>query len=161
MRTMALVQDINQELQRIAGIVGGGTLAVDVPTGRLTAEIAAVDAIGCSTSLVTFSTPKLAGATVQDLKKLSDELSRRLSYLMEPISLIEADAELATVQMRSNPPQRDDDGTRYFELLVHRGGDLSLVRYQKLPGQPRQATPAHFTREVFSRLAGDLVAAVP
>jgi len=158
---MSFNQDLNQELQRISAIVGGDTLAVDVPAGRLTAEILAVDAIGCSTSAVTFATPQLAKATVHELKKVSDDLSHRLNYLLEPISLIEADAELATVQMRSNPPQKDDDGTRYYELLVRRGGELSLVRYQKLPGQPRQPVPAHLTREVFVKLAGDLVAAVP
>ncbi len=154
---MSLTQDLTSELHRIAAIVGGDTLAVNLPTGRLTADIRAVDAIGCSTTIVTFATPKLAGATVQDLKKLSDELTKRLNYLLEPISLIEADAELATVQMRSNPPQKDDDGTRYYELLVRRVGDLSLIRYQKLPGQPRQPTAAHLTREVFMRLATDFV----
>ncbi len=158
---MALIQDLQHELQRIASAGSSDTLVVDLPTGRLSAEIVAVDAIGCSTSAVTFATPRLAQATVQELKKLSDELSRRLNYLLEPISLIEADAEAATIQMRSNPPHKDDDGTRYYELLVRRGGDLSLIRYQKLPGQPRQPAAANLTREVFIRLAGDLVGAVP
>ena len=157
---MALQQQINAELQRIAALGGGDRLQVHLPSGLLSAEVVACDAIGCAALEVTYSTPQLANSTLQQLKKLSDELSRRLSYLLEPISLIEADDEAATVQMRSNPPQKDDDGTRYYELLVRRGGDLSLVRYQKLPGQPRQPTPAHLTREVFVRLAGDLVGTV-
>ena len=46
--------------------------------------------------------------------------------------------------MRSNPPQKDDDGTRFYELVVSRG-ELSLCRYAKGPGQPRQIVAAEVT----------------
>ena len=55
----------------------------------------------------------------------------------------------------SNPPQRDDNGTQYYELLVRKGGELSLRRYQKQPGGVRHATAAHVTRQVFLRLVSD------
>lgn len=156
---MALKQELELELNRLAA-VGGGRLEVDLPHGRLTAEVLAVDAIGCSVDGVSFATPKLANVGVPQLKKISDELTRRLTYLLEPIGLIETDQDSATVQMRSNPPQKDDDGTQYYELLVRRGGDLTLLRYQKISGQPRQTIGAHLTREVFSRLAGDLTGVI-
>jgi hypothetical protein len=62
--------------------------------------------------------------------------------------------------MRSYPPQKTDDGTTYYELLVRRGGSLSLVRYQKQPGDQRQAIAAHITREVLLRLVDDFAAVV-
>ena len=61
--------------------------------------------------------------------------------------------------MRSNPPQKEADRTSYYELLVARTGELSLVRYSRAAGQPRESIPAHVTREVLCRLAGDLSAA--
>ncbi len=42
------------------------------------------------------------------------------------------------MQLRSNPPQRDDDGRSYYELIVRRGGEIALTRYRKENGGARQ-----------------------
>ena len=70
------------------------------------------------------------------LKPVAETLSRRLTYLLEPISPMEAMPQQCVVQLRSNPPQKDDNGTSYYELLVARGGRLSLCRWLKERGQP-------------------------
>jgi hypothetical protein len=101
----------------------------------------------------------LASATVDQLKDIAKTLSKRLSYLLESISPMEIDDEACIVQMRSNPPQKDDDGTRYYELVVARG-ELTLCRYSRVSSQPRFIVAANVTREVFERLAEDFVAAV-
>jgi hypothetical protein len=75
-------------------------------------------------------------------------------------ALVEADADRCSIQLRSNPPQKGDDGTSYYELMVRRGGHITLSRYSKKLGQLRQIVPAHVTREVLGRLADDFVAAV-
>ena len=61
--------------------------------------------------------------------------------------------------MRSNPPHKDSDRTSYYELLVSRTGELSLVRYTRVGDQPREVIPAQVTREVLVRLASDFAAA--
>jgi hypothetical protein len=101
----------------------------------------------------------LASAGIDRLRAVSEDLSRRLTYLLEAISPIEVDAEQCVVQMRSNPPQRDEQGTSYYELLVRRSGELSLRRWTKTAGKVRQPLDAHVTREVFLRLVGDFSAA--
>jgi hypothetical protein len=101
----------------------------------------------------------LAGAKVDQLKDIANTLSKRLSYLLESISPIEIDNEACVVQMRSNPPQKDDDGTRYYELVVARG-ELTLCRFSRVSGQVRTIVAANVTREVFERLTEDFVAAV-
>ena len=58
------------------------------------------------------------------------------------------------VQLRSNPPQHDDDGRSYYELLVRRGGEIALTRYRKENGNARQQITATVTREVLLRLGG-------
>ncbi len=122
---------------------------------RLSADLVALDGLALAFDHVTLSSDALTTAPIEKLRTVADALSRRLTYLLEPISPIEVDADQCVVQMRSNPPQRDDNGTRYYELLVRRGGELSLRRFQKQPGGTREAISAHVTHEVFLRLVGD------
>ena len=157
---MSIRTDIERELVRIQAVTGRGLLQVDSDAGRVEADLLAVDAIGCSFQTLGYSTSQLADATLDDLKQISMDLTAKLTYLLEPIGLVEADADRCSVQLRSNPPQKGEDGTSYYELLVRRGGDISLSRYQKRPGQMREIVPAHITREVLGRLADDFVAAV-
>jgi len=122
---------------------------------RLTANIVALDGLALAFEHLTLLSDSLAAAPIEQLKRVADALSKRLTYLLEPISPIEVDADQCIVQLRSNPPQRDDNGTRYYELLVRRGGEISLRRFQKQPGGIREAVPAEVTREVFLRLVSD------
>ena len=157
---MTLRPDIERELKRIQAVTGRGLLQIDSSEGRVEADLLAVDAIGCSFQTLGYSTAKLAGASLNQLKSISQALTEKLTYLLEPIGLVEADADRCSVQLRSSPPQKGDDGTSYYELMVRRGGDITLSRYSKKPGQLRQIIPAHVTREVLGRLADDFVAAV-
>jgi hypothetical protein len=157
---MTTKQDIERELTRIQAQNGIGRLEVDTPAGKLDAALVAVDGIGCAFESLTYQTDKLASSTVKDLKKLSDALTAKLNYLMEPISAVELDTDSCTVQCRSNPPQQGEDGRSYYELLVRKGGDILLCRYLKQPGQPRHTVPANVTREVLARLGEDFRAAV-
>lgn len=158
---MNIHQDLDRELTRIQAVAGRGLLRVDCEVGTVEADLVAVDAIGCSFQTLALTTDKLASAGLAELKTISDRLTTKLTYLLEPIGVVEADADRCCVQLRSSPPQKGEDGTSYYELLVRRGGDISLSRYSKKPGQLRQIVPANITREVLGRLANDFAAAVP
>ena len=106
------------------------------------------------------ATSKLAGAGLEELKAISQKLTEKLTYLLEPIGLVEADADRCSIQLRSSPPQKGEDETSYYELMVRRGGDITLSRYSKKSGQLRQIVPANVTREVLARLADDFIGAV-
>src|SRR5687767_1272063 len=114
-------------------------------TGRCT--VSEVTSLAVNVELLILETPELAAVTVSQLQKLGQDLSDRVSYLLEPIGPIEIDADACSVQMRSTPPQKDDDGRNYYELFVKRGGAISLQRFRKESGQPRAAIPATLTRE--------------
>ena len=87
-------------------------------------------------------------------------MSKRLNYLLEPISNVEIDPQQAVVQMRSSPPSRDEDRScSYYELMADRSG-LSLVRYRAASGQSRTSEPFCLTRQVIVRLLRDMDAAV-
>jgi hypothetical protein len=157
---MSIRPDIERELKRIQAVSGRGLLQVDGEAGRIEADLLAVDAIGCSFQTLGLTTSKLANATLDELKTISQSLTEKLTYLLEPIGLVEADADRCSIQLRSNPPQKGEDETSYYELMVRRGGDITLSRYSKKSGQLRQIVPAHVTREVLGRLADDFMAAV-
>jgi hypothetical protein len=159
---MSLQSQTKLALANLSPFTGGSqTLSASDAAARAEANILALDALALAFDHVTVTRDALAAAPIEQLKKLSDALSKKLTYLLEPISPVEVDADHCVVQMRSSPPQRDDNGTRYYELLVRRGGELSLRRFEKQPGNARQSVPAHVTREVFLRLVEDFATISP
>jgi len=125
---------------------------------ELSVELVALDSLACAFERLALSSTTLAGASVDRLKKTAEALSSRVNYLMEPVQPIEVDPEQCTVQLRSVPPQKDEDKTSYYELLVQRSGEISLMRYEHVDGQGRAPVPAHVTREVLARLVEDFSA---
>lgn len=121
---------------------------------ELCAELVALDSLACAFERLALSSAALAGASVDRLKKAAEALSTRVNYLLEPVQPIEVDPHQCTVQMRSMPPQKDEDKTSYYELLVQCSGEISLMRYEHA-NQGRTPIPAHVTREVLSRLVED------
>jgi len=148
-------------LAQLAGSPLPQTISVQDGPRRLTCEVTALDSLGCSFSSLVLATDRLASATAEQLRRIADDLSRRVNYLLEPIAPIEIDAEHCLVQMRSSPPQKSEGQSTYYELLVRRGGELSLRRYAKQGTGQRTAVPATVTCEVLLRLIADFEAAAP
>jgi len=156
---MSLQSEVNNALKGL-GVFSTGPRTLDaVASGqRLNCELTALDTLAATFDRFVLHTDSLRGKSLDQLKAVGQALSSRLSYLLEPISPIEVDREGCVVQLRSSPPQKQDDATTYYELLV-RQGELSLCRYTKAIGNQRQVVPACVTREVFLRLVGDFSAA--
>jgi hypothetical protein len=154
---MNIKSQLDQELR---ATTGPRVLAAKQDGATLRCEVTAIDALGVSFRKISLETLQLAGAPLAQLERIAKHLSEKLSYLLEPIAPIEADELTCTVQMRSNPPHKDDDGSSYYELLVKAGGELSLERYHKEPGAKRTPLDATVTREVLLRLVGDFSGAV-
>ncbi|MBP89682.1 MAG: hypothetical protein CMJ64_23735 [Planctomycetaceae bacterium] len=157
---MTLKARIHTELNRLASLAGTNSvpqlLRIDTGDGHVESELTTIDQLACAFNRFAYKTDKLANSTIDELKDVANSLSSQLGYLLESISPVEIDDEACVVQMRSNPPEKDDDGTRYYELVVARG-ELTLLRYCKPPGQPRAIVAANVTREVFERLGEDFV----
>ncbi len=158
---MSLADQLKAALAATPAFTSGDrvVLADDGPH-HLECHLLALEPLACAVTRLTLRCDKLAGMSSDGLKQVAENLSLRLTYLLEPISPIETDAEGCTVQLRSNPPQKDADSTSYYELLVSRGGELSLCRYTRAAQSARTIVPAQITREVLLRLAGDFAAVV-
>jgi hypothetical protein len=154
---MTLTLKFDHELKQL-GTGGEAVLAVSAGARNLTCNLLRRDSLAVAFQALRLATTELADAAATDLERISSALAGRLTYLMEPIRPVELDAGACVVQMRSSPPQQDDDGRSYFELVVRRGGELSLCRYRKQSGQPREPIPANVTREVLLRLVADFCA---
>jgi hypothetical protein len=154
---MNLHQEFERELANI-GQGGAAAVAVDNLPRHLTCDIVERNALAVSFKQLRLATAELASADTAKLERIGKALAARLTYLMEPICPIEIDAEACIVQLRSNPPHREDDGRSYYELLVRRGGEIALSRYHKENCGARHPMAATVTREVLLRLVDDFCA---
>lgn len=157
---MNLKEQVRTSLGSVAPFTHGAQLLEATEGGQqLRIELLALDRLACAFDEFALQCDKLRGAKTDRLKKVAEKLSGSLTYLLEPISPIEIDAHGCTVQMRSNPPQKEADRTSYYELLVRDTGTLSLCRFVRPAGQQRARVPAEVTREVLLRLVGDFATA--
>ena len=135
------VTAVEQQHRFRLGLTDAGPLAVSFSELRLTTE-------------------ELEGAGVERVRRVAEWLTERVTYLLEPLTPVEIDQELAVVQMRSVDPAQDEQGASYYELLVKTGGSVSLRRYRKPRGAMWEPIDATVTREVLGRLAGDFMESV-
>lgn len=151
---MTLRQQFEQILQ---SFVGQSHQTIDLTEGRRTlrTQIEQCDQLAVACSQLSLETSELASVDISKLEKASQSLCQRVNYLLEPISPIETDADGCVVQMRSSPPQKQEKGRFYYELLLRRGGSVSLVRYEKQPSSARTRVAANLTHEVAGRLVDD------
>jgi hypothetical protein len=154
---MTIQSQFQQHLTRL-GTGGAATVTAEAEPRKLSCDVVERNSLAVSFNVLRLTTSELASASAADLERIGKALSDRLTYLMEPIAPIEIDAHACVVQLRSNPPQRDDDGRSYYELTVRRGGEIALVRFRKETGATRQQIPATVTREVLLRLVSDFCA---
>jgi hypothetical protein len=158
---MTVSKQLQQALAKLTPFSAGEQLVeIDAGSRRLDCRLVALDSLACSFTRLALGAESLRNMPTEGLRQTAERLSARLTYLLEPISPIETDAQGCVVQMRSSPPQKETDRTSYYELLVSRSGELSLARYARAAGQPREVIPAHVTREVLGRLAADFAAVV-
>lgn len=149
-------------LSELAGRVGQTNQSFSVADGQRIVRFSfdQCEQLAVTVAELRLETPELAAATVPQLEKASRGLAARINYLLEPVAPIETDAQGCSVQMRSNPPRHDDNGRRYFELYLRRGGSIAVCRYEKPDRGPRVRVPAVLTHEVIGRLVDDFVVAV-
>lgn len=134
------------------------TVALDEEGTRVEAQVLAYDSLGVAVQGLTV----WGDNRVASLEALSKTISQRVTYLWEPLALIERDLERDEVQIRSAPPLAEDKTVEFFEgrLTRHDGSlRLHLVRLRQADRQARRANvPITVTHQVFRRLVNDLAA---
>ena len=150
----------DQLLTQVDAASAGATVSVRADGDRLVLGLAKHDQLAIAFTELRLETDRLSDATVDRVRDVADAITQRVSYLLEPLTPVEVDRELAIVQMRSTEPADEDEGPSYYEVLVRTGGSISLRRYHKPRGAMREPIDATVTREVLARLANDFIASV-
>jgi hypothetical protein len=155
---MPLSQQLADKLNA-PGIDGTVVSAAD-GGDRLMVRVDQADALAVLVLELSLKTDKLTGAPMAHVKQVAQNLTERITYLLEPIQPIEADAEACVVQLRSVKPEESGGAATYYEVLVKTGGSVSLHRFEKPRGGLRREISMHLTKQVIQRLAADFLAAV-
>lgn len=144
-------------LSQLSGTIGKQHQRVTAVAGPRTVrcEIDQCDLLAVAVYELVLETSELASVEIEELQSASQSLCERVTYLLEPISPIETDADGCIVQMRSFPPLQQENGRFYYEIFLRRGGSVALHRYEKQPGSIRQRVTAMLTHEVLGRLVED------
>ncbi len=113
------------------------------------------DAIGCRLWDLRLSraTP-LAGTQ----KEWAARLAERVTGLLEPLKLHEADDARQLTTLRSQAPTSRGEALQYYEVELHGLAELQLRRYQGFAqaGKKREQIPFTLTYESLAKLLGDL-----
>lgn len=133
------------------------TLVVEDGPDRVSLQIAALDSVGVALDALEYAALDRKEWTPQALNAWGERLSGRLTYLMEPVQILETDAGAGEVLLRSRAPSRRGDARHYYEIWLRRDGTCRVERVS-FDEVERLRAPArcHFTREVVERLADDL-----
>lgn len=135
------------------------TVTVEDSPHRLTLNLTALDTVGLAFSSMEYANSSGTERTPDALKQWGDRLSKKITYLMEPLKVLEVNDQGGEVQMRSQSPTPRDLERAYYEMRLFRQGSLRMERfvYDESTRQRRQV-PCQLTRETLERLADDIAA---
>ncbi len=156
---MSLSRQIAAALDDVKPETGGPACLVSADDGpnRLAMRVLQTNPIAVEAEelvLETSSTRSLA-----DLNAWADRLACRVTYLMEPLALLESDAEGTVVELRSRKPTVRAGLRSFDEVRLDASGRLTLTRHAfSEADRTRRQTPFTLSREVLDRLVDDLVA---
>lgn len=132
------------------------TVALHEEHTGVEAEVCAYDSLGVALHGLTVWGDNRAAS----LETLAKTISERVTYLWEPLALIERDLEREQVQMRSAPPLIEDKAIEFYEgQLTRQAGSprIHMARYRRENGQARRVrVPVILTHAIFRRLVDDL-----
>ena len=103
-----------------------------------------------------------AGASRLALNLTAQGPVGRITYLMEPLVVLEVDARAGEAELRSQVPTPRGGRRCFYEVRLRREGSLHLRRVAfDEQARTRQAVPCQLTTYVLERLAADPVASLP
>ena len=156
---MSLSRKIADAVDALAGDAGDA-VAEDGPH-RLSLRIDAAGPVGLAFEVLTLTNSSRPEWSVEDLRAWGDRLSSRLTYLMEPLTVLEADPIAGEVVLRSQAPTARGDRRAFYELRLDRSGTARLGRVAfDDETRRRRPAPCQLTREALERLADDLAASI-
>ena len=156
---------MNRLSQKIAAAVdarvetGPGLILAELANHRLRLHVATGGPVGLALDCLEYQAIDHHPLSHSELKAWGDRLALKLTYLMEPLIVLEVDAEGGQAELRSEAPTQREGRRTYYELRLNRSAALKLGRicYDEST-RKRENIPCQLTREALERLADDLAA---
>ncbi|MBX3442093.1 MAG: hypothetical protein KF774_06780 [Planctomyces sp.] len=163
---MSFRNDLSLALASLRGLSSQtpSSIVLRDPAGlTLRIEFTVVDALSCAFQELALEVPALQSAAFDVFKTWAQNLSRRITYLLEQIGPLEFDPANGEVLIRSTPPDQLPDGTQFYEIMLsQQAGTFTLKRYRSVKGTPgRSLVDIQVTHEVLYKLVDDLTDTLP
>ncbi|WP_310821025.1 hypothetical protein [Stratiformator vulcanicus] len=113
---------------------------------------------------LTVDVPHLAGAPFDKLEEWAAALTKRITYLLEGLGVIELDPTHDEVQIRSTPPDAQGTQTQYYEIMLSKSntGRFTLRRYwTDKTTSGRMLVDLQVTHEQLRKLCRDVLDTIP
>jgi hypothetical protein len=152
---------LSQSLSAAVDSIGAGGLPARVSAEagphKVELDLVAGGPVGVSFDRLDFAAEGVKDDTPAELRGRADRIAGRLSYLMEPLAVIEHDPQGAEVVIRSQPPSERGEVHAYYEAKLSGDGHLSMGRVAfDEADRERHPVPCQLTREALDRLVDDL-----
>lgn len=135
------------------------SVTVEDASNRFILNLTALDSVGVAFDNLDFVTTDRQDWSSAALNAWGERLAARVTYLLEPLKVLEIDAGGGEVQIRSKSPSVRADQRGFYEVRLYKQGLLRMERYVVDDAtRQRRRTPCQFTREVLERLADDIAA---
>lgn len=94
---------------------------------------------------------------IEDLQARGERIASQVTYLMEPLKLVESDAEAQEVELRSAHPTKRVGKSSFYQAKIQGDGHFSLRRVSFAEGDRRRVpVDMQLTGETLERLTDDL-----
>lgn len=163
---MSLRDQVEQDLKplQLTGNVPATVSSSDSSGLIATIDVTAIDSMSVEIMELSLFVPQLQNAVFDVLKQWSQDLSQRITYLLENIGPLEFDPAAGQVLIRSTPPGQLSNGNQFYEMMLSSAGNgtFTLRRFRSIQGTPgRHQVEMQMTIEVLLRLVDDLVDTIP
>ena len=161
MKENSIAQAVQRQVGQFLADSGSGVGLMEIPLDDVVVAVGVVQSeqLSLEASQLTIRVPALQGADFQKITAVAEQILRRRRH--PPLTTLthsESDSVGDSSQLRT-PPETDDDGTLYYELLLV-PGEITLQRMHNPVGSPRRRVNFALTREQFSGMIADLVEAI-
>lgn len=145
--------DVLDQVKAQLASPGDGTATVAGDEWQVQVEVETAGAVGLAARRI-----RVRGPQQVDLAEAGRTLAGRITYLLEPLRLLEVSEHQALV--RSAPPTLGDEANEYYELWLEHDDegtavDVQRYRYEK-ETRTRTVTPLQLTWETTGRLLNDV-----
>jgi hypothetical protein len=137
-------------------------LVVEDGAHRLALRLTASGPVGLAFAALEIDAASRAVWSPASLKAWGDRIAARVTYLMEPLVVLEQDALAGEVAIRSHAPTARVDRRAFYEIRIGPAGTLHLARLGfDETTRRRHPIDCMMTREVLERLVDDIIACIP